>query len=162
MKNSTPLIHPVSTKKEKIICAEILVNTEAWITLGMDMDVVMSIINDNLNEVFVVYIKGELVGTIIIQTKGAFTGYLKSIAIKPDFRGMHLGQFMMKFVENHILSNSQNVFLCVSSFNTKAKKFYLKLGYKIIGVLKNYIAEGHDEILMRKTIGPILKNTDLY
>ena len=132
-----------------------LANSEPWITLGMDMDQVMMNLNNTLNEVFAVYIKDEIIGTIVIQTKGAFTGYLKSIAVKPDFRGNNLGEFMMEFVEDYILSKSQNVFLCVSSFNTKAQKFYLKLGYEIIGTLKNYIVEGHDEILMRKTTGPI-------
>jgi len=162
MKNIKPVIHSLSTREEKIICAEMLENSEPWTTLGIDLDQVMSTLNDNFNEVFVVYIKEEIVGTIIIQTKGAFSGYLKSIAVKPEFRDQHLGKFMMEFVEDFILSKSQNVFLCVSSFNTNAQKFYLKLGYSTIGVLKNYVVEGHDEILMRKTIGPILKNTGLH
>ena len=155
MKNIKPVIHRLSSTEEKIICAVMLANSEPWITLGMDMDQVMMNLNNTLNEVFAVYIKDEIIGTIVIQTKGAFTGYLKSIAVKPDFRGNNLGEFMMEFVEDYILSKSQNVFLCVSSFNTKAQKFYLKLGYEIIGTLKNYIVEGHDEILMRKTTGPI-------
>lgn len=154
MKNTTPVIHRLSSTEEKIICAGILTNSEPWITLGIDIDQVMMNLNDTLNEVFAVYIKDEIIGTIVIQTKGAFTGYLKNIAVKPDYRGKNLGEFMMKFVEDYILSKSQNVFLCVSSFNANAQKFYLKLGYEIIGVLKNYIVEGHDEILMRKTIGP--------
>lgn len=64
---------------------------------------------------------------------------------------------MMAFIEKEIFSTCANLFLCVSSFNPDAQKFYLKLGYEKIGVLKNYLVEGHDEILMRKTISPILE-----
>ncbi len=54
-----------------------------------------------------------------------------------------------------IFSLSPNVFLCVSSFNKKAQNFYQKLGYKKVGVIIDYLVEGYDEILMRKTVGPI-------
>ncbi len=150
-----PVISKLITQEEKVLCAKILANSEPWTTLGISFDDVMLTLNDTFNEVFVAYFEEEIVGTVIIQTKGAFRGYLKSIAVKPDRRDMQLGKFMMEFVEDHILSKSRNVFLCVSSFNVNAQKFYLKLGYENIGVLKNYIVEGHDEILMRKTTGPI-------
>jgi len=84
-------------------------------------------------------------------------GYLKSIAVKSGWRGKKLGEQMMAFIEKEIFSTCANLFLCVSSFNPDAQKFYLKLGYEKIGVLKNYLVEGHDEILMRKTISPILE-----
>ena len=160
MKDIKPVIRRVRTKEEKIICAEIMASSKPWTTLGITQDQVLITLNDTLNEVFGAYIKDEMVGTIIIQTKGAFSGYLKSIAVKAGWRDKHLGKFMMEFVENQLLSKSPNVFLCVSSFNMNAQKFYLKLGYEIIGVLKNYVVEGHDEILMRKTIGPMLKKNE--
>jgi ribosomal protein S18 acetylase RimI-like enzyme len=67
----------------------------------------------------------------------------------------------MDFVERRIFTKYSNVFLCVSSFNSIAQKFYKKLGYQIVGVLKNYLVEGHDEILMRKTTGPILEKQEV-
>jgi ribosomal protein S18 acetylase RimI-like enzyme len=45
--------------------------------------------------------------------------------------------------------------MCVSSFNKKAQKLYRRLGYEKVGVLKNFIVNGHDEILLRKTMGPL-------
>ncbi|MEN8121421.1 MAG: N-acetyltransferase [Bacteroidota bacterium] len=151
-------IRKVSTEAEKMICANIMASTEPWITLGINYDKLMNTINDSLNEVFVAYVQKEIIGTIIIQTKGAFSGYLKSIAIKTNWQDKHLGKIMMKFLEEEIFSEHTNVFLCVSSFNLAAKRFYLKLGYEVIGEIKNYLVKGQDEILMRKTIGPILEN----
>ena len=52
-----------------------------------------------------------------------------------------------------------NLFLCVSSFNTDAPKFYLTLGYEQIGVLKDYLVEGHDEILILTM--PMLLEVDI-
>jgi ribosomal protein S18 acetylase RimI-like enzyme len=106
--------------------------------------------------VYVAYVGKELVGVIILQTKGAFSGYLKSIIVKDSWRHKHLGNHFMEFVETTVFAQQPNVFLCVSSFNLSARQFYEKLGYEVIGELKNYLINGHDEILMRKTIGPIL------
>lgn len=159
MKDIKLNIRRVSTQVEKTDCAEIMAGSEPWITLGMSMDQVMYSLNNPLNEVFAAYVKDEIIGAIVIQTKGAFSGYLKSIALKPDWRGKKLGKQMMVFIENEVFSTCANLFLCVSSFNQDAQKFYLKLGYEKIGVLKDYLVQGHDEILMRKTIAPILERT---
>ena len=48
-----------------------------------------------------------------------------------------------------------NVFLFVASFHPRAKQLYLRLGYQEVGILKDYLSEGLDEILLRKTIGPL-------
>jgi len=151
----------VSTQEEKTDCAEIMAGSEPWITLGMSLDQVMYSLNKPLNEVFAAYVKNEIIGAIVIQTKGAFSGYLKSIAVKPGWRGKKLGEKMMAYIEKEIFSTCANLFLCVSSFNTDAQLFYLKLGYEQIGVLKDYLVEGHDEILMRKSIAPILERSRL-
>jgi len=157
MKNMKLNIHRVSTEGEKTACAEIMAGSEPWITLGLYMDHIMNTLNDPLHEVYAACIQDEIVGTIVIHTKGAFSGYLKSIAVHPDWRGHNLGEKMMEFVENEVFSTYKNLFLCVSSFNLEAKRFYLRLGYEQIGILKDYLVEGHDEILMRKTIAPILQ-----
>lgn len=143
-------IRLVDSDKEKMICAEIISESEPWITLGVSFDQVMQTLNDSINEVYAVFVKDEIVGIIIIQTRGAFSCYLKSIAIKTDWRNKNFGKIMMGFFEEKAFSNGNNAFLCVSSFNKKAQRFYLSLGYKIIGELKDYVVEGYDENLMRK------------
>ena len=49
-----------------------------------------------------------------------------------------------------------NVFICVSSFNPRARNLYESVGYEVVGELKDYIVAGHSEILLRKTIGPLV------
>jgi len=45
--------------------------------------------------------------------------------------------------------------MCVSSLNLGARRLYDRLGYQVIGELTNYIVQGHSEILLRKTTGPL-------
>jgi ribosomal protein S18 acetylase RimI-like enzyme len=147
----------ISSEREKTACAEILAGSETWITLGIPMDYIMNMLNDPLYEVFAAYVKDEIVGTIVIHIKGAFSGYMKSIALKPEWRGKKLGEQIIEFIEKEIFASYKNLFLCVSSFNKDEQQFYIKLGYEQIGVLKDYLVDGHDEILMRKTVSPILE-----
>ena len=44
------------------------------------------------------------------------------------------------------------MFLCVSSFNLNAQKFYEHIGYTTVGEFKDYIIKGKSEILMHKNI----------
>jgi ribosomal protein S18 acetylase RimI-like enzyme len=66
---------------------------------------------------------------------------------------------MMRFAEERIFRQSPNVFLCVSSFNRRAQKFYERLGYACVGELTDFLVPGHSEILLRKTRGPLLAFT---
>jgi ribosomal protein S18 acetylase RimI-like enzyme len=61
----------------------------------------------------------------------------------------------MAFAEKRILNVTPNVFICVSSFNPNAKRLYERLGYQVVGELKDYLVSGHSEILLRKTIAPL-------
>ena len=47
--------------------------------------------------------------------------------------------------------------MCVSSFNQDAQRLYLRLGYELVGELKNYIVAGYSESLLRKTIAPLIE-----
>jgi ribosomal protein S18 acetylase RimI-like enzyme len=87
--------------------------------------------------------------------EGTFTGYIQTVAVGADWRGRGLGSRLIAFAEKRIFAEKPNVFMCVSSFNKKAQRLYRRLGYEKIGVLKNFIVSGHDEILLRKTIGPL-------
>ena len=82
------------------------------------------------------------------------TGYIQTLAVKEKYRGQGLGSEIMKFAEDRILSERPNVFICVSSFNPRARALYERLGYELVGELKEYIIPGHSEFLLRKTIGP--------
>ena len=76
-------------------------------------------------------------------------------SLSEEARGRGVGTRLVEFAERRIFSETPNVFLCVSSFNPRARALYERLGYELIGELKDYLIEGASEFLMRKTIGPI-------
>jgi len=45
--------------------------------------------------------------------------------------------------------------MCVSDFNTGARRLYERLGYRLVGELTDYIVAGRSELLLRKTGGPL-------
>lgn len=136
-------------------CALLMSNSEPWITLGRNYDDSLKMLLDPLIEAYLAVIEDEIIGFIILQMHGAFKGYIQTVAVDAEWRNKGIGSKLLKFAENQILSQTPNVFICVSSFNKKAQKLYKRLGYETIGELKNYMVTGHSEILMRKTIAPL-------
>jgi ribosomal protein S18 acetylase RimI-like enzyme len=148
-------IRKLKSKTEAHACAQIMATSEPWITLKRTYNDSLKIITNPLREVYVAVFKGEVIGFIILQMEGTFTGYIQTVAVRADWRGRGLGSRLIAFAEKRIFAEKPNVFICVSSFNKKAQRLYRRLGYEKIGVLKNFIVPGHDEILLRKTIGPL-------
>jgi [ribosomal protein S18]-alanine N-acetyltransferase len=148
-------VRPIATDDEVRACAEIMATSEPWITLGRTMTLAQRILSDReLQEVHVALHEGEVVGFVILILKGAFVGYLRTIAVRADWRSRGLGRRLIGFAEARIFRESPNAFLCVSSFNPRARALYERLGYETIGELRDYIVRGHSEWLMRKTLGP--------
>jgi ribosomal protein S18 acetylase RimI-like enzyme len=106
-------------------------------------------------EVYVARRHRELLGFIVLQMQGAFKGYIQSVCVSPDAREAGIGTALIKSAESRIFLVSPNVFMLVSSFNTKAVDLYLRLGYEKIGTLKNFVIDGCDEYLLRKTTGSL-------
>ncbi len=156
MKKPTINIKPVDTEQEIYECARFMSETAPWKTLKISTEQIEKTLQDSFYESYIAYVESEIAGIAVIQMKGVCTGYLKSIAVKKEFRKNKIGSLLMDYIEKRIFSTHPNVFLCVSSFNEAAKRFYIKRGYDEIGTIKDYLVKGYDEILMRKTIGSIL------
>ena len=136
-------------------CALLMTANEPWISLQRSYEDSILLLQDPLSEVYLLKQETNRLGFIMIKLKGSFTGYLQTIVISAEARGKGIGEAAIQYVEELIFKVSPNVFICVSSFNKKAQKLYQSLNYEVVGILKDYIIKGHDEILMRKTRGPI-------
>ena len=75
-----------------------------------------------------------------------------SLAI--DWRGQGIGSRLLDFAEKRIFRETPNAFICASSFNSQVQRLYQRLGYEVVGDLKDYMVAGHSEILYRKSTGP--------
>ncbi len=152
---STIAIRPLSTE-DIAPCAQMMANSEPWLTLGRDYEASYQTICDPVKEVYSAATEDMIAGFIIINMSGAFTGYIQSICVDPEWRGRGIGTQLINYAEERIFRSVPNVFICVSSFNQGARKLYERLGYRVIGELQDYIISGASEILLRKTIAPLM------
>ena len=129
--------------------------TEPWITLGRSVADSLRVITNPDREVYVAHTDDGIAGFVVLCMHGAFVGYIQSVCVAEPLRGKGLGTRLLDFAERRILQETTNVFMCVSSFNTRARALYERLGYTAVGELKDYIVVGHSEILLRKTTGPL-------
>ena len=148
-------IRPLADDAEARACATIMATTDPWITLGRTFDRCLATMRDEALERYVATSNNEIVGLLLISMRGAFTGYIKSVAVRDDWRSKGVGRALLTFGEDRIFRESPNVFICVSSFNPRARSLYERLGYESVGVLRDFIMRGYDEILLRKTTGPL-------
>lgn len=129
-------------------------SSEPWITLGRDYGRCVTIVSDPERELYVALAGAEVVGFILLNMQGPFSGYIQSVCVADSTRGLGIGSQLVDYAEARIGRVSANVFLCVSSFNPGAKRLYERLGYQLVGTLTDYLIEGHDELLYRKSLGP--------
>lgn len=80
--------------------------------------------------------------------------YLKLLVVDPALRSRGIGRRLMAHWERTSLRRFKNLYLCVSDFNPRARRFYKRLGFSEVGRLPDLVRRGCGEILMRKTCGP--------
>lgn len=153
--SGAPLIRRVESEAEAAAGAALLAGSDPWITLGLDRAYCLALMHDAERERYVALEGGMVVGVLVLNMRGAFTGYIQSVCVAPAARGRGVGTALVRFAEARIFQDSPNALLCVSSFNPGARRLYERLGYVYVGELTDYIVRGHSELLYRKTIGPL-------
>ncbi|HEX5235781.1 MAG TPA: GNAT family N-acetyltransferase [Silvibacterium sp.] len=144
---------------ETVWCAELMASSEPWITLRRDRASALAQVADRSKELFIATDADRRLGFVLIDMRGPFTGYVQSLCVSPEFRNRGYGAMLLRFAEKRILRDEQHIFLCVSSFNAGAQRFYERHGYEHVGALPNHIVEGAAEIIMRKSKDGLAKTT---
>jgi [ribosomal protein S18]-alanine N-acetyltransferase len=147
------IIRPIQEAVEEEQCARMSVGEEPWVRFGISYEASLWRMQDASKEIYIAELDGQVVGFVIINMKGAFFGYIQTICVAAEQRGQGIGTKLIEWAEERIFSDSPNVFICVSSFNQNAYRLYERLGYSIVGELKDYIVKGYSELLLRKSKG---------
>jgi ribosomal protein S18 acetylase RimI-like enzyme len=147
-------VRPLADAAEAAECARLMASSEPWLTLGRGYEECLAVVSDPAKEVYVLPDAAGLAGFVVVDMRGVLRGYIQSICVASDRRGRGVGTELLGWAEDRIRRDSPNVFLCVSSFNTAAQRFYVRLGYELVGTLPDFVVAGHDELLLRKSAGP--------
>lgn len=156
MSQTAVIIRPLADRQEAEFCARFMAASEPWLTLGLTFEPALRRLTNPAREVLVAEVEAKIVGVMILDLGGVLNGYIQILAVHPDWRGQGVGAQMIAWAEQRIFRQSPNVFLCVSSFNERAQRFYGRLGYERVGELPDFLTVGHAEIILRKTRGPWL------
>ena len=131
-----------------------MVESEPWITLGLTLDMAQKVLTDPLREQYAIRDAAGVAAVTVLDMRGLLSGYIQILCVRPDCRGSGLGSILLRWAETRIFRDSPNAFICVSSFNPGARRLYERLGFEPVGVLRELIVPGYDELLLRKTRGP--------
>lgn len=135
--------------------AGLMAASDPWLTLGRGAASCLAVLSDASKERYAAMQGDAVAGFLILNLRGAFVGYLQTVFVSPQVRGSGVGGALIEFAEARIFSAHPNVFLCVSAFNTGARRLYERLGYVVVGELTDYLIVGQSELLLRKTRGPM-------
>ncbi len=141
-----------ATTAEREWCARLMAASEPWITLRRGYDVLLPAALDPDYVVLVARRDGAPCGFIRIHPRGvAGSPYVASVAVAEAERGHGVGKALLDATEARY-PKARYVFLCVSSFNTRARELYERHGYRLVGELPDYVVDGYSELLMGKRL----------
>jgi ribosomal protein S18 acetylase RimI-like enzyme len=133
-------------------CARLMVSSEPWITFGRDMEGARAAVHRPGTELFVARDGAVPFGFLLLAPYGlAGAPYIACIAVAEAARGRGLGTQMLHWAERRY-ADRRNVFLLVSSFNTRAQQLYLRHGYEQVGEIPGYVVPGYSELIYRKRL----------
>jgi ribosomal protein S18 acetylase RimI-like enzyme len=135
-------------------CVEIMVTTDPWLTLQLSRETARALLSDSARERYVTRDPSGVSGFVVLDMRGLVRGYIQTICVRGDCRGQGIGSALVRWAEERVFRDSPNVFICVSSFNDRARRLYERLGFERVGLFADFLVRGHDELLLRKTRGP--------
>jgi ribosomal protein S18 acetylase RimI-like enzyme len=147
-------VRPIASGGEREQCAQLMASSEPWRTFGRSVEASLAIVSDPSREVYWVEQAGQWAGFLVLYMDGPFCGYIQTVCLRDECRGRGVGSAVVQWAEERIFRESPNVFMCVSDFNTGARRLYQRLGYDVIGSLADFLVPGHAELLLRKSRGP--------
>lgn len=144
-------VKEVTTQDELEICKEIrksVFTDEQGIDIKVDIDKYDNFNNDTVH--FLIYLKGQAIGTSRYVKLSNEKAQLQRLAIKKDFRNKGYASQLIKFMEEYAKKKGLNYLELHAQYY--AREFYAKLGYLFIS--EKYIEKetGIEHINMSKKL----------
>jgi GNAT superfamily N-acetyltransferase len=100
---------------------------------------------------YVIDVGGVTAGAAAVRYPWLKGPYLELLALLPERQGQGIGAAVLSWLEDETRRNgARNLWACASRFNARALQFYRRHGFAETAVLPGLVAEGFDEILLRK------------
>jgi [ribosomal protein S18]-alanine N-acetyltransferase len=151
---SSPLEIVPAEPADREWCARLMASTEPWLRLGRGLAECRERCSDPQYVLRLALLGGERCGFLLLHPRGvAGSPYVASIAVDAQIRGRGIGTALMEWAEQRSrIRGARHIFLCVSSFNPRARLLYQRLGYVEVAELAGYVIPEASEILMHKAL----------
>jgi ribosomal protein S18 acetylase RimI-like enzyme len=151
--NEGDLIVEPAAADDRDWAAALMARTEPWITLGRTLESCLAVCHHPDHLLVVGRHAQRRVGFLILQRRGVVgSPYLATICVDAEFRGRGFGSTLVMWTEDFFRPQARHLFLCVSSFNPRARALYERLGFTQVGELPDYFIDGASEHLMYKRL----------
>ena len=136
------------------IVSETLSTMDPWLTLGYSSEDLFNYMRrmDGALHRYFVLISEVPAGVVCVRYPWLRGPYLELLALFNPHRGQGIGSQILGWMEEEARLQSGNLWVLVSSFNRRARNFYLNLGFAEIAILPALVKPGYDEILLRKCL----------
>ena len=100
---------------------------------------------------YVIEVGGAPAGAASVRYPWLKGPYLELLALFPAYQGQGIGAAMLRWFEDEACRHeARSLWACASRFNERALDFYRRHGFAETAVLPDLVADGFDEILLRK------------
>lgn len=101
---------------------------------------------------FAIRLDGALVGAVVIREPWLLGPYLQFLGLLSGRQGMGLGKVVLDWMATAAPAGTRNLWLCVTASNVRARAFYEREGFVHAARLSDLVADGTDELLMRRRL----------
>ena len=130
--------------------AKLMATSEPWLTLGRDFTACLARCRRPELVALMARRSGARCGFLLLHPTGvAGSPYIAAVATSAEVRGQGVGSALLDAAEAW-LPSARHMFLCVSSFNTRARQLYERRGYRKVGEFPDYVIAGASQVLMHK------------
>ena len=95
---------------------------------------------------------GQIVGAVSIRYPWLRGPYLELLATLPGSQGLGIGAAVLDWMAREVAGRANSLWVCTSTFNTRALTFYERHGFVRVGDLDGLVGPGFTEILLRKKL----------
>lgn len=147
------MIRPLTAAEIPALAAA-LAGLEPWLTLGFSAAGLTGYLGrqDPALSRMVAEQDGAVAGILALRAPWLRGPYVELLAVLPHRQGGGIGTALLDWAA---AQSGGNLWACVSGFNTPARAFYAKAGFIEVAPLPDLVADGFDEILLRRRPGPL-------
>ncbi len=103
---------------------------------------------------FAVMVEETPAGVVAVRRPWLYGPYLQLLAVLPPYQGGGLGGRLLGWFEEQAAPPDRWLWLCCSTFNTRAAGFYQAHGYETAATFSDLLMDGMNEYLMCKRWRP--------